>query len=59
MKNNYLKILDDYLLLFPEEKERQARLLGYLEKSNDKEIIDWNNFIGHIVAGGFIYAKGT
>ena len=57
MKNNYLKILDDYLLLFPEEKERQARLLGYLEKSNDKEIIDWNNFIGHIVAGGFIYAK--
>jgi len=57
MKNNLLKILDDYLLLFPEEKERQTRLLVYLEKSNDKDIIDWNNFNGHIVAGGFIYAK--
>ncbi len=31
MKNNYLKILDDYLLLFPQEKERQAKLLDYLE----------------------------
>lgn len=57
MKDNLLKILDDYLLLFPEEKERQSRLLFYLEKSNDKDIIDWNNFDGHIVAGGFIYAK--
>ena len=57
MKNNLLKILDNYLLLFPQEKEKQARLLGYLEKSNDREIIDWNNFNGHIVAGGFIYAK--
>lgn len=57
MKNNLLKILDDYLLLFSEEKERQSRLLIYLEKSNDKDIIDCNNFKGHIVAGGFIYAK--
>ncbi len=57
MRNNLLKILDDYLLLFPEEKERQSRLLVYLEKSNDKDIINWNNFNGHIVAGGFIYAK--
>ncbi len=45
------------MLLFPEEKERQSRLLVYLENSNDKEIINWNNFDGHIVAGGFIYAK--
>lgn len=57
MRNNLLKILDDYLLLFPEEKERQSRLLVYLEKSNDKDIINWNNFNEHIVAGGFIYAK--
>lgn len=57
MKNNLLKILNDYLLLFPEEKERQSRLSVYLENSNDKDIIDWNNFDGHIVAGGFIYAK--
>ena len=57
IKNNLLKIIDDYLLLFSEEKESQSMLLVYLEKSNDKDIIDWNNFNGHIVAGGFIYAK--
>ena len=57
MKNKLLKILDDYLLFFPEEKGRQSKLLDYLEKSKDKDIIDWNNFNGHIVAGGFIYAK--
>ena len=57
MKNKLLKILDDYLLFFPEEKGRQSRLLDYLEKSKDKDIIDWNDFNGHIVAGGFIYAK--
>lgn len=57
MKNNILKILDAYLSLFPEEKERQSRLLAYLQTHNDKEVIDWNNFDGHLVAGGFIYAK--
>ncbi len=31
--------------------------LGYLEKPNDKDIIDWKNFDGHIVAGDFIYAN--
>lgn len=40
MKNTLLKILDDYLLLFSEEKERQSRLLVYLQNHNDKEIID-------------------
>lgn len=57
MKKNVLKILEEYLSLFPEEKERQSKLLDYLEKSDDKDIINWNNFNGHIVAGGFIYAK--
>lgn len=57
MKSNLFKILDDYLLLFPEEKERQSQLLMYLQKYGDTQIVDWNNFDGHIVAGGFIYAK--
>lgn len=57
MKDTLLNILNDYLLLFPEEKERQSRLKNYLQNHNDIEIIDWNNFNGHIVAGGFIYAK--
>ncbi len=39
MKNKLLKILDDYLLFFPEEKGRQSKLLDYLEKSKDKNII--------------------
>ncbi len=57
MINNFLKILNDYLLLYPEERQRQSYLATYLKTHNDKEIIDWNNFNGHIVAGGFIYAK--
>ncbi len=57
MRNNLLKILDSYLLLFPEESQRQSKLVNYLLNHNDSEIIDWNNFNGHIVAGGFIYAK--
>ncbi len=57
MKNTLLNVLHDYLLLFPKEQERQLMLISYLQNHNDEEIIDWNNFDGHIVAGGFIYAK--
>ena len=57
MKNILLKILADYLLVFPEEQLRQTVLIDYLNKHKDDEIVDWNNFAGHIVAGGFIYAK--
>lgn len=56
MKNTVLNILSNYLKLFPEEKERQKILTNYVETHNDNEIIDWNNFNGHIVTGGFIYA---
>lgn len=56
MKNMISTILDTYLKQFPQEKERQSILNQYLEKHNDKEINDWNNFDGHAVAGGFIYA---
>jgi len=57
VKNILLKILADYLLVFPEEQLRQTVLIDYLNKHKDDEIVDWNNFAGHIVAGGFIYAK--
>lgn len=56
MKNTVLNILSSYLKLFPEEKTRQSILKNYIETHNDREIIDWNNFNGHIVTGGFIYA---
>ena len=57
MKNLILNILNEYLLLFPEEKQRQSKILGYLNDFSDKQIIDWNNFKGHIVASGFVYSK--
>lgn len=56
MKKMILDILSKYLEIY-DEKERQKRLLEYLSNHNDLEIVDWNNFDGHIVAGAFIYAK--
>ncbi len=57
MKESLINLLNSYLILFPEETERQKLLLEYLKSHKDDELIDWNNFDGHIVAGGFIYAK--
>ena len=57
MKNILLNILNKYLEIFPEEKDRQTALLNYLNSHEDNEITDWNNFDGHVVAGGFIYSK--
>ena len=54
MKNEILKIISKYLEIFPEETERQSNLINYLENHEEKEVTDWNNFDGHIVAGGFI-----
>lgn len=56
-KNILIDIINEYLIIFPEERERQTKLIEYFQHNNDKQIIDWNNFDGHIVAGGFIYAK--
>ena len=57
MKKIILNILKEYLSIYPKEQERQSKLLDYLNNYDDKEIIDWNNFNGHIVASGFIYSK--
>lgn len=57
MRQLLLKILEKYLLLFKEEYQRQITLINYLKEHKDEELTDWNNFDGHIVAGGFIYAK--
>lgn len=56
-KNIFIDIIHQYLKVFPEEKERQTKLIKYLQHNSEKQIIDWNNFNGHIVASGFIYAK--
>ena len=57
MRDNLINILNSYLDIFPDEQKRQVKLIGYLNSHTDYELTDWNNFEGHIVAGGFIYAE--
>lgn len=56
MKSILLEILDNYLSFFKDEQNRQSTLVHFLKNHNNKEIIDWNNFDGHVVASGFVYA---
>lgn len=56
MKEIVLQIVNKYLKKFPEEKERQNQLMKYLQKYNNSQIVDYNNFEGHITASGFIYS---
>ncbi|MBQ3511210.1 MAG: NUDIX hydrolase [Bacilli bacterium] len=57
VKEKVKELLRSYLEIFPEEHERQKILLNYLETATNENITDWNNFNGHLVAGGFIYSK--
>ncbi len=57
MKELLLKIIDEYLAVFPDETKRQEQFINYLNNYSEEQIVDWNNFDGHIVAGGFVYAK--
>lgn len=52
-----VEIIKEYLEIFPEENKRQEKILDFLGDGNIERKIDWNNFEGHIVAGGFIYSK--
>lgn len=56
MKNKILELVYDYLDVFPKEKERQQRLIEFLNTHDENEITNWDNFDGHITAGGLIYA---
>ena len=49
MKTSLLNILNEYLLLFPDEKQRQQQLIEFLSNHTTKDFTDWNNFDGHIV----------
>ncbi len=57
MKDILVRILNDYLMLFPNEEEKQKQLKRFLLSHSSEEIIDWNNFDGHVVASGFVYSK--
>ena len=56
MKQTVLQIIEDYLKVFPKEKERLQILISYLQNEDYKSICDWNNVKGHITAGAFIYS---
>ncbi len=56
MTQDVLTIVKEYLSIFQEEK-RQEKLLDFLKTHRKEEYFDWNNFDGHIVASGILYAK--
>ncbi len=56
MKTSLLKIINEYLLQFPNEKQRQQQLIEFLSSHTTKDLTDWNNFEGHIVASRFVYS---
>lgn len=53
------KIVEQYLKLFPDEKQRVAVLQRYLKNNDENSLCDWNNVNGHLTAGGFLYSKET
>ena len=57
MKKIIEEALKQYLNKYPEENDRQSQFKQFLENSNDEEVTDWNNFNGHVVASGYVYAK--
>ena len=57
MRDLLLKLMSEYLVLFPSEQQRQEKFIEYLKNHDDNQITDWNNFDGHVVVGGFVYAK--
>ncbi len=57
MKDQLVGIVNEYIKVFPEEASRQQKLLDYINETQVENVLDWNNFNGHIVASGFIYAR--
>lgn len=57
MKDEIQRILEEYLKIFPNEKERQKRLQNFLRQSLQEELTDWNSAKGHVTVGAFVYCK--
>lgn len=51
-----LEIVNKYLEIFPAEKERLIQLINIIKSNKYEDLADWNNFNGHLVATGIIYA---
>ena len=60
MKNDIIKkIIIDYLEIFPSENKRLEQLINYINNTEDNLTCDWNNKLGHLTAGSFIYSTST
>ncbi len=58
-KEDIIKIIKNYLRIFPDETKRLQKLIDYINNTNDSLMCDWNNVLGHLTAGAFIYSKNT
>lgn len=56
MKEKTIEILNTYLSIYKED-EKLSVLKHFLDNYNSEEIVDWNNFYGHLVASAFIYSR--
>lgn len=57
MKENIAVIINNYLKVFPNEKERLALVSDFLLSSDENDLIDWNNYKGHLTASAIVYSK--
>lgn len=55
MREEISKIVEKYLSIYSDEKEKLERLTLFLKEQED--VFDWNNFNGHITVGAFLYSK--
>lgn len=58
MEEQIKEIINEYLILFPEENNRLQKLNSYLSETKG-DITDWNNFEGHLTVGAFIFCENT
>lgn len=52
-------LLLGYVSKFPKEKSRLKELNTYLNKTNQRDMCDWDNMNGHMTASAFIYNKSN
>lgn len=57
MKEEINNLLNKYFDEFKDERNYLKELLDFVLLTPSEDLTNWNNFNGHIVASGFIYAK--
>ncbi len=59
MKTDIKQIIEEYLKIFPNEKEKLNKLKSLIDnnENNYNNLFNRKNFEGHITASGYIYSK--